>query len=99
MKAVLGFAIATAAGVVGLASPLVIPMEAQAQSNCVTLVNNHTFANGCSRAVFVSWVDQGYCRSGCGTGISPESYAGITAIQGRACWAVGWYPNAPHPVC
>jgi hypothetical protein len=74
--------------------------KAMAQNNCVTLVDNHTFANGCSRMVTVVWVDQGACGgSGCSDTIGSEEYRAITPITGRACWSVGWgynYPGRPR---
>lgn len=86
---------------VGAAACLTSPFanEAQAQNNCVTLVDNHTFANGCGRMVTVVWTDQGACRGGCSDSIGAESYRRITPISGRGCWRVGWgynYPGLPH---
>jgi hypothetical protein len=85
--------------VVGSAVPF-SPL-AEAQSNCVTLINDHTFANGCNRAVSVRWSDQGFCQNGsCGDSIAPESYTQITTIRGHVCWTVAWYPNnPPYPRC
>jgi hypothetical protein len=79
---------------------LALPVTAVAQGNCVTLVDNHTFSNGCGRMVTVVWVDQGACRgSGCSDTIGAEAYRTITPITGRACWSVGWgydYPGRPR---
>lgn len=91
-----------AAGIAGV-SPVSLPIasKALAQGNCVTLLNNYTFANGCNRAVWVRWTDQGACiEGGCGSRIGPEAYLTITPITGAACWTVAWYPgNPPLPRC
>jgi hypothetical protein len=102
MRKIIALVVLTTAAITA-AFFLTLPLatNVRAQGNCVTLVNDHTFSNGCSRRVTVRWSDQGSCRGGgCSATIGPEDYEQITTVRGTACWTVAWgYDNPPFPRC